>query len=267
VHREGAAQIALLGAPNAGKSLLHARLTGSSAHDAPYPFTTQLPEPGMMPHADVHFQLVDLPAVSPAHAVPWLASALQTADAALLLVNLADADSLEQLAAVHDTLRARRVALSSRWTGAADASSAPNGDSDDDPLLVRLPALLLANQCDRVADPDAELAALCELAQLPYPAMAVSAATGHGLGELGPWLFRNLAIVRVYTKAPGKPPDHGRPFTLQRGQTVRALARLVHKDLERSLRFARVWGDSGFDGQHVGADHTLADGDVVELHT
>ena len=32
-------------------------------------------------------------------------------------------------------------------------------------------------------------------------------------------------------------------------------------------KYARVWGKSGFDGQHVGRDHPLADGDVVELHT
>jgi len=265
VHREGAAQIALLGAPNAGKSLLHARLTGSSAHDAPYPFTTQHPEPGMMPYADIHFQLVDLPAVSAEHPVPWLAGTLQTADAALLVVDLADTDDIDQLAAVQDVLRARRVTLTPRWND-DDAAPVQATDGDDDPLMVRLPALLVANHCDRVRDPDAELAALRELAQFPYPALAVSAATGHGLGDLGPWLFRSLGIVRVYTKAPGKPPDHGRPFTLQRGQTVRELARLVHKDLERSLRFARVWGHSGFDGQHVGADHALADGDIVELH-
>jgi ribosome-interacting GTPase 1 len=59
---EGAAQIALLGPPNAGKSTLHARLTGSNAHAAAYPFTTSS-RAGMMPHEYVHFQLVDLPAV------------------------------------------------------------------------------------------------------------------------------------------------------------------------------------------------------------
>ena len=66
IHPEGAAQIALVGPPNAGKSLLHARLTGSGAHDAPYAFTTQHPSPGMMPYEDVHFQLIDMPAVSAA---------------------------------------------------------------------------------------------------------------------------------------------------------------------------------------------------------
>src|SRR3989338_8364814 len=72
LHPEGAAQIALLGPPNAGKSSLHARLTGSGAHVAPYPFTTGYPEPGMMPHEDIRFQLVDLPAVSPERPVAWL---------------------------------------------------------------------------------------------------------------------------------------------------------------------------------------------------
>ena len=36
----------LIGPPNSGKSSLHARLTGSNAHVAPYPFTTQYPRAG-----------------------------------------------------------------------------------------------------------------------------------------------------------------------------------------------------------------------------
>ena len=61
--------------------------------------------------------------------------------------------------------------------------------------------------------------------------------------------------------------DKQRPFTLRRGQTVGGVARLVHHDLARSLKFARVWGPSGFEGQQVGQDDPLADGDIVELHT
>jgi ribosome-interacting GTPase 1 len=44
------------------------------------------------------------------------------------------------------------------------------------------------------------------------------------------------------------------------------MALLVHKDLARPLRYARVWGHAGFDGQQVGREHPVADGDVVELH-
>lgn len=210
-----------------------------------------------MPHEDIRFQLVDLPAISPEHPVPWLATTLQTADAALLVVDLRDAGAVDQVETVHVLLRERRVALTERWEPAAES---------DDPFALRLPTLLLANKADGLADPEAELRAFLEVTGLRYPALAVSANTGHGLGEIGRWLFDHLGIVRVYTKPPGRPPERHRPFIVRRGETVADVARLVHKDLARTLRYARVWGRSAFDGQQVGRDHSVADGDVVELH-
>jgi uncharacterized protein len=265
IRPEGAAQIALIGPPNAGKSSLHARLTGSSAHIAPYPFTTQFPEAGMMPYEDTHFQLIDLPAVSPEHPVPWLSGAVQTADAGLLVVDLGEPSCLEQLQAVHSVLKQKRLTLTEHWDAKDDQrGSVPQGD--EDPFQQQLPTLMLANKADNIIDLDAELETFRELTGLRYPVLAVSATTGRGLGEVGPWLFRNLGIVRVYTKAPGHAPDKGRPFTLRRGQTVGDVARLIHKDFERSLRYARIWGQSEFDGQQVGPEHVLADRDIVELH-
>jgi ribosome-interacting GTPase 1 len=266
IRPEGAAQIALIGPPNAGKSSVHARLTGSAARVAPYPFTTQYPEAGMMPHEDVHFQLIDLPAVAPEHPVPWLGSTLQTADAALLVVDLGEPSCLEQLQAVQSALERMRVTLTERWesTGGSHGSAAKD---DEDPFAVRLPTLMLANKAEGIDNLDAELQALRELTGLRFALLAVSATTGRGLGEIGPWLFRNLGIVRVYTKVPGHSADRHRPFTLRHGQAVGDVARLVHQDLGRSLRYARVWGHSGFEGQHVGPEHVVADGDIVELHT
>jgi uncharacterized protein len=258
---EGAAQIALLGPPNSGKSSLHVRLTASNAHVGPYPFTTQYPEPGMMPYEDIYFQLVDLPAIAPEHPVPWIADALQTANGSLLVVDLSDPACVEQVQALHEVLRERHVTLSERWEPAGDPLEAV-----DDVFAVRLPTLLLDNKSDRLGDAEEDLEVFRELTGLHYPALAVSATTGHGLGELGPFLFRNLRVVRVYTKTPGHPPDRQRPFTLRPGQTVEDVARLVHQDLLRTLRFARVWGKSGFDGQQVGREHAMEDGDIVELH-
>jgi ribosome-interacting GTPase 1 len=266
IRPEGAGQIALIGPPNAGKSSLHARLTGSGAHVAPYPFTTQYPEPGMMPHENISFQLVDLPAVSPEHPVPWLAGALQTANAALLVVDACDPACPEQVETVRAVLRERYVTLDDRWEP-GDESSRANAPGDDDPFAVRLPTLLLANKVECLADVDAELQAFLEVTGLHYPAVGVSAATGQGLGQVGVWLFTHLGLARVYTKAPGRLPDRDRPFILHRGQTVEDVARLVHKDLARSLRYARVWGTAGFDGQQVGREHRVEDGDVVELHS
>ncbi len=271
IRPEGAAQIALVGPPSAGKSALHARLTASGAQAAPYPFTTQIPQPGMMPHEDIHFQLIDLPPIAPEHPVPWIGSTLQTADAALLVLDLSDPADLEQPQAVRSILGVRRVTLHGRWPAGDDAAGddVTGGDSvaDGDPFAVRLPTLLLANKADLVADAEGEIQALRELSGVSFPALAVSAETGRGLGELALWLFRHLGIVRVYTKVPGHAVDRQRPFTLRAGQTVGDVARLVHGELAHKLRYARLWGPSGFDGQQVGPEHRLADGDVVELHT
>jgi ribosome-interacting GTPase 1 len=258
VRPEGAAQVAIVGPANSGKSSLFARLTGVHARVAPYPFTTQYPEPGMMSHEDVHLQLLDLPAVSPEHSLPWLAGTLQTADAALLVVDLNEPSCLEQVQSVAAVLKPMRVALTERWSGPVDAS--------DDPFSIRLPTLLVANKADLETDGAADLDTFRELSGLRFPALAMSASTGAGVERLGPWLFENLGIVRVYTKAPGHAADKSRPFTIRRGETVGHVARLIHKDLERSFKYARVWGHSGFDGQHVGHEHVLSDGDIIELH-
>ena len=267
VRPEGAAQVALLGAPNAGKSALHARLTGSGARSAPYPLTTQYPEPGMLPFEDVHFQLIDLPAVTPAHPLPWIASTLQSADAACLVVDLADPDCLDHVADVQRELAARRVHLVTHWP--CDPVPAGEGAPEMEGVLDRhLPTVLLASKADLLAHPDTDLQVLSELEQPHFPVRLVSARSGKGLGELGAWLWQALSLVRVYTKAPGKPLEPGRPFTLRDGrQTVADVARLVHRDMVASLKYARVWGRSvPADGQHVGREHRLADRDTVELH-
>lgn len=272
VRPEGAAQVVLLGPPNSGKSALHLRLTGSRAVSGPGPFITQFPEPGMLPFEDIAFQLLDLPSMSPEHSPPWLPSTLQTSDAALLVVDLSDPDCVEQVRFILDTLAARKIVLSSRWPGVtpALAAAAPGdggerGEVPDDPFRIELPTLLVANKSDLVTDPE-EVAVLEELLGVDFPTLRVSAQSGQGLGELGPWLFRALGVVRVYTKAPGKDPERDRPFTVRTGDTVLDVARLVHRDIADSFRFGRLWGSGAFDGQQVGADQPVADGDVVELH-
>ncbi|HVN41532.1 MAG TPA: GTPase, partial [Steroidobacteraceae bacterium] len=271
VRPEGAAQIALIGPPNSGKSLLHAQLTGSAAKSGPYPFTTQYPEPGMARWEDVAFQLIDLPAISAEHPLPWLGGTLQSTDACLLVVDLSDAGCIEQVAAVQAELALRKVHLTPHWPGTAErpgGDTAGNAPTEIDVFAVCLPTVLVANKADRLERAATDLEALGELEEPHFPTTLVSAQTGQGLGALAGWLWRALGLVRVYTKAPGKPAELQRPFTLRHGeQTVGDVARLVHRDMARTLKYARIWGRSVVaEGQHVGREHVLADRDVVELH-
>lgn len=270
VHVEGAAQIVLIGPPNSGKSSLHGKLTASHSQVGAWPFTTQLPIPGMLPFEDALLQLVDLPPLAAEHAVPWYVTPLQSADAALLVVDLAEPAGAEQLEFVLGWLADKKVTLSPNWpipaaTAGPDGRDSPAREADDDPFRIELPTLLVANKRDLDPAPG-EVEALEELLGLRLPALATSVATGEGLDDIGPFLFRHLGIRRVYTKTPGKPPETDKPFTVRTGGTVSDIARLVHKDLAESLRFARIWGRDVFDGQQVGPEHPLSDGDIVELH-
>ena len=77
-----------------------------------------------MPFEDIQFQLIDLPPVSLDFMESWYVNALQPADAAILVVDPAEADCIEQVQVIFDRLGEKRVSLLPSWPGVV-----PNGDS------------------------------------------------------------------------------------------------------------------------------------------
>lgn len=254
VQKEGAGQVALVGPPNSGKSALVTALTHAEPDVAPYPMTTRVATPGMMPFEDVSIQLVDLPPLCEEYVEFWVWDNIRGADVAWLVL------SAEEPLAGMDLVR--RL-LAGKALGLVPWSC--EGPDDPRPWWTYKPTLMVVTGMDR---PGArgDLEAFEELLDDPWPRVAVSAETGEGLGELARVTFDTLGVVRVYSKEPGKDADMDRPFTLSRGATVADLARKIHKDLLDDFRFARVWGESTFDGQRVPGSHALVEGDVVEIH-
>jgi len=63
VPKAGAAQMAVIGPPNAGRSSLLKAVTNSSVQVTAWPFGTTKPTPGMLPYEDIQFQLVEVPPI------------------------------------------------------------------------------------------------------------------------------------------------------------------------------------------------------------
>ncbi len=237
VEKEGAAQVALIGPPNSGKSRLMHALTHARPEVADYPFTTRAPTPGMMAFEDVQIQLVDTPPISREFTEPWLPQVIRNATASVLVADLAAADVLDGIDFVLDTLQENRIAP---------------------------PRLLAANKADIAGG---EFDALQDLYRDRFPCVAVSAVTGEGLNGFARAVFDVLDLVRVYTKAPGRKADMTAPYVLRRGATVQDAARMVHKDFAEQLKFARLFSRSGgHDGLMVERTHVVEDGDVLEFH-
>jgi len=88
---------------------------------------------------------------------------------------------------------------------------------------------------------------------------------GEDLEEVKRKIFKSLGLIRVFTKPPdGEPSD--RPLVLKKHSTILDVAKAVHKDLARNLKYARVWGSTRFPGQQVSKSYEVKDGDIVELH-
>ena len=253
IPKAGAGQAVVVGLTNVGKSALVAALTNAETEVSVEPYTTWEPIPGMMPVENVHIQLIDTPSLSREYVEPRLKELIRYADLVLLVVNLLE-DPLSQLKEGVSLLEEYRIAPRHR-----------SGNYPQDQRYNFLPFLVLVNKCDNEDDEDL-FQIFCELLDEKWPCLPVSAATGRNLERFKRAALRQLDIIRVYTKIPGKDADLNTPFVLKKGSALEDLAGKIHKDFLEKMKYARVWGKQVYDGQMVQRDYVLQDGDVVEIH-
>jgi ribosome-interacting GTPase 1 len=253
IEKEGSGRVILVGLPNVGKSSLIATITHAKPTISEAPFSSWTPTPGMMEWEHVQIQLIDTPPLNREHMESEQFDLIRSADLLLLLVDL-QADAMQQLEDARDILLEHQIPIRCRQNVDKILASQPF-----------IPVLVAINKCDDESFAE-DLQLFLELSQCDWPTVAISSTTGYLLDELQTNIFRELNIIRVYSKPPGKPPDHSAPFVLKKGSTVEELAGSVHKDFLSGLKSARIWGTGVHDGQQVGRDHVLYDGDIVELH-
>ena len=237
VRREGAAQIALVGPPNVGKSSLLQALSEIQIKTGDYPFTTLRPVPALTRIGGVLVQLVEIPGLIEGASEDRgggraLLGVLRSVDAIIYCCR-ADADPAE-LEVVRTEIAAAGIEKPA-FLAATRADEADQGD------VARLAA----------AFPDLEVLPVSIIDEDALEAFRAAA-----------WRLTGLIRIRLRTNGSVDPE----PVALEPGATVADVADWVHHDLAASFSGARVWGASArFDGQRVGRDHLVQDGDAVEI--
>ncbi len=237
VRREGAAQIALVGPPNVGKSSLLQALSEIQIKTGDYAFTTLRPVPALTRIRGVLVQLVEIPGLIEGASEDRgggraLLGVLRAADAILYCAR-AGADPGE-LRVVRDEVTAAGIDVPA-------AVAMTRADEADDAARDRLAAAI----------PD-------------LPVLAVSVLDEASLDAVRTTVWRLTGLIAIRLRANGI--VEGEPLALHPPATVADVADTIHHDLAASFTGARVWGSSArFDGQRVGRDHEVADGDVVEI--
>lgn len=252
IRKEGAGQVALIGLPNTGKSQLLASITEANPDIGDYPFTTQKPTVGMMKFENIQIQLIDTPPVTGKESRVWINNIARNTDLVVIIVDLTY-EPVQQVEAVLQELDSMGII--------------PETNVSDESTVGRRQRriMIIANKID-LNTADINHQQLISEYGTRFSLATISAAFDIGLEELRRTLFEALEIIRVYTKTPGTKPDMSDPIILKNNSTLKDAAEDVHKDFKAKLKYALVWGSGKFDGQRVGPEHVLRDGDIIELH-
>jgi small GTP-binding protein len=237
VRREGAAQIALVGPPNVGKSSILQALSDIQIRTGDYAFTTTRPVPALTGIGGVLVQLVEIPgliegATDDRGGGRALLGVLRSADAIVLCA---------------------RAGGDPRELAAVRAEVAAAG--------IEKPTVLAATRADE-AEPGAVDALRAEFPDLEV--VSVSVLDERSLDGLRDAVWSLTGLIRVWLRT-GRETEP-EPLAIHPPATVADVADAIHHDLGATAIGARIWGPSArFDGQRVGRDHEVRDGDAVEI--
>ena len=136
-----------------------------------------------------------------------------------------------------------------------------------DTTITYLPALIVASKGDLEGSKHnfELLKEYIESLDKKFLIIPTSAEQNEGFENIEEKLFNQLGKIRVYTRsAVGDIAE--RPIILHEGSTVANAIEVLSKKMLKFFRFTRVWGSSAkYDGEKVGLDRVLHDGDVIQV--
>ncbi|XP_045213437.1 developmentally-regulated GTP-binding protein 2-like [Mercenaria mercenaria] len=305
VMKSGDARVALIGFPSVGKSTLLNTLTSTHSESANYEFTTLTCIPGVIEYNGANIQLLDLPGIIEGAAKGkgrgrQVIAVARTADLVIMMIDATKKDVQKELLTAE--LESVGIRLNrdrpniyykpKKGGGISFNSTVPltktsekmiqlilheykifnaevvfRSDCTADEFIdvvvgsrVYMPCLYVYNKIDQISIEEVD-----RLARLP-DSVVVSCNMKLNLDYLLETVWNQLALVRVYTKKRGEPPDFEGGLILRRGCTVEHVCHAIHRTLVANFKYALVWGRSvKFSPQRVGLQHKMCHDDVLQV--
>ncbi len=136
-----------------------------------------------------------------------------------------------------------------------------------DNTITYLPALIIASKGDFEGSKQnfEKLKAYLAESKQNFQIIPTSYYKNEGFDGVEEILFKQLGMIRIFTRnAVGDIAE--RPIILREGSTVENAVEVLSKKMLKFFRFTRVWGSSAkYDGEKVGLDRILHDGDVIQV--
>jgi small GTP-binding protein len=305
IKKSGDATVVLVGFPSVGKSTLLNKLTSAQSQVGAYDFTTLDVIPGAMEYRGARIQVLDVPgliegAASGKGRGREVISVVRSADLILILL---ETQKLDQLGVVEKELDKAGIRINQKPPDVRIRKTVRGGirfnstipltkldeqmvkealsefrihnaevllraDVSIDELIdaisknrVYVPGLLVVNKIDL-----ATKETLSGIKEALPESLLISAEKDSNIGLLREKIYGSLKFIQIFMKPQGEEADLGEPLIIKEGSTVEDVCYRLHKDFQKKFRFARVWGKSArYDGQRVGIDHLILDGDIVSL--
>ena len=191
-HLKLLADVGLLGYPNAGKSTMIARISAARPKIADYPFTTLVPNLGVVGlSGERSFVVADVPGlIEGAHEGHGLGHRfLSHLERTKVLVHLVDVSS----SSGRDPVRDYDVIV-------RELELFPGRDAAGE-RLAQKPVIAAATKIDALDEPERLASLQQHLARLGVPLFAVSAATGEGMDALLEAVWQQVTAARERTIA------------------------------------------------------------------
>lgn len=103
------------------------------------------------------------------------------------------------------------------------------------------------------------------LAREPHT-VVMSCELDLGIQDVVDRCWKELALIRVYTKRKGAEPDFSEALIVRKDSTIEDVCDKVHRTLKEGFKYALVWGASARHvPQRVGLAHVVSDEDVVSI--